>query len=266
MIETISKNSPIIRKNNLFYKGDTSLIYRYNDLLYKIYLKRDHYKRDTLDFLLDNYEKVLENGALPPLRKLKYQEKDGIIMNYLEGEDWLDVSRKASPELFIYIIKILSTNLKELNKMGIKLTDLHHHNVLITKDNYPIYIDLDDANVKELGSKHISIKSYNLHSIGKKDYIFENNMIKYGNLDRECLFLMFLDYIFNRALETYTYDDYMEAIDTISDYFSKDLIMALKELKPKEDNISLIQYPYYLGDFLKDEESVIKSLNKIKGV
>ena len=265
MYEIVDNNSEILDKNNLFYDSDTTLIYKLDNYLYKLYKKKEPHKRRILDYLIENYDNI-KSYSIPPLNKLKYQDNYGMKMHYLDGIDFLDYSRQVSPKEMVRQLKILSKNLKELNKLNIKLTDLHHHNVLVRKeDNYPLYIDLDDANINELGSCHISYKSFYLHDCGNKDHDYRRKLIRYGNLDRECLFLFFMDYIIHKPLEKLSEIEFKDSIDKyFYDYFDKDFINALKELKDKKDNNDIKKYPYYIDDYLNDEESIVNSIKLIK--
>ena len=265
MYEIITKDNPIIRKENIFYTSNTSQIYKYNDLLYKFFLKKEPHKREILDYLIANYE-LLKDISIPPLNKIKYENKYGIKLHYFDGYDFYELLKQnVSPENFIKILKTLGQNLKKLNQLEIVLTDLHYHNILISKKNkYPFYIDLDDSNIKNIGSLNISSKSYNLHNVKLKGYDYKKNILKYGNLDRECLYLMFLDYISDIALDKLSYNKYQEYIDSIKEFFNKDFIDSLKELKPKETDLSIIKYPYYIDDFLIDEEKIIYGIKKVK--
>ena len=153
--EILTPSSRVLRKENLFFDGETSLIYKDKDLLYKLYLKKEPHRREYLDYLIEHYDSLKEY-SIPPLSKLKYENNYGMKMRYIEGMDFYDYIRSnISPEEFIRILKILSKNLRRLNELNIIYTDLHHHNIIIRiEDNYPIYIDLDDTNINNQGSNH----------------------------------------------------------------------------------------------------------------
>lgn len=263
--EILTPSSRVLKKENLFYDGDTSLIYKDKDLLYKLYLKKEPHRREYLDYLIEHYDSLKEY-SIPPLSKLKYENNYGMKMRYIEGMDFYDYIRSnISPEEFIRILKILSKNLRRLNELNIIYTDLHHHNIIIRKgDNYPIYIDLDDTNINNQGSNHLSIKTYHLHNLEQKDYNYEDELLKYANLDRECLIMFFLDYLVRKSIEKLSYSDYRNYIERLKDYFDKDFIDAIKELKPRDDNTTIIKYPYYIDEFLDDEEKVASGIKKVK--
>ncbi len=250
---------PLIERN-IFYRGDTSIIYKTGNILYKIYLKKEPHKRDILDYLINKYD-LISNIAVLPIKKLMVNDNFGMKMNYIESIDFLSYikSDNFSIDEMIRILKILSDNLKKINKEHIHFSDLHHHNIIIDINNYPLYIDLDDACCDKFGSSHICVMSYRLHELQNKDYIYEDDLIRYGNLDCECLFLMLLDYIFNESIEKYDYVSFQRKISDLSTYIDGEFINLASKLKRDDKEIS---YPYYVGDYL--DEKTIRKIKQFK--
>lgn len=262
MYEILQKDERPLLKENLFYEGDTSIIYKENNLLYKIYLRREAHKRSILDYLIENYEKLMEI-AVPPKCKLKLEDNFGMKMNYIESTDFLSYLRKGiTPEEMTRIIKILSDNLKKINDLDIHFPDLHHHNIIIDKKGYPLYIDLDDATVKQYASAHICVMGRNLHRVEDKGYEYEGDLIKNGDLDKECLVLMLLNYMAGCQMENKDYDSYYKYIEKISKYFDNDFINLLYMLRENENNIEVNKFPYYIGDYI--QEDFYKTLTKVR--
>ena len=176
MYEVLKRSEGPLLEENLFYEGDTSIIYKVNNLLYKIYLKKEAHKKSILDYLIENYDE-LKGIAVPPKCKLKLEDNYGMKMNYIESIDFLSYLRQGiSADEMVRIIKILSTNLKKINKLDIHFPDLHHHNIIIDKNGYPLYIDLDDASVKNYASAHICIMGRTLHRVDDKGYDYEGEL------------------------------------------------------------------------------------------
>lgn len=265
MYEILTKEKEPLIKENCFYIGDTSEIYRVDDILYKVYLKKEPFKRHILDYLIEHYDE-LRPYSIPPLGKLKIDDKYGMKMRYVDSIDFLTYLRteKVTPAEMARIIKILSDNLKPINDLDIHFSDLHHHNILLRqKDLYPLYIDLDDAVVKDYGSTHICVMSHRLHNVEKKSYEYEDDLIRYGNLDQECLTLMLLNYIMNKPMERLSYDDFHREIEKISPYFSQKLIQAMIDLKDKDASTIITPYKHYIGDYI-ETDCFVESMQKVK--
>lgn len=265
MYEILTKGEhPLVEKLS-FYKGDTSEIYKVDDLLYKIYLKREPFKRHILDYLIHHHDE-LKPFSTPPIRKLKIDDMYGMKMRYVDSVDFLTYlrSKDVPPKEMVRILRILSDNLKEINSLGIHFPDLHHHNILIRKsDNYPLYTDLDDASVGEYPSTHICTMAHLLHNVKNKSYQYEGELIHYGNLDQECLVLMLLDYMFDRSIERLSYDEFQRKIDELQPYFESDFLQIASQIKDHDDNQIVNPYPYYLGDYMT-EPSFIQAVQKVK--
>lgn len=253
MYEVLKRNEGPLLKENLFYEGDTSVIYKVNNLLYKIYLKKEAHKRSILDYLIENYDE-LKGIAVPPKCKLKLEDNYGMKMNYIESTDFLSYLRQGiSPDEMVRIIKILSTNLKKINKLDIHFPDLHHHNIIIDKNGYPLYIDLDDASVKQYASAHICVMGRTLHRVDDKGYDYEGELIASGDLDKECLVLMLLNYMSDCQMENKDYDSYCRYLERIKKYFDKDFIDLLYMLRENEKSLEVNKFPYYIGDYVHED-------------
>ena len=263
MYEILKKNESPLTKENIFYEGDTSEIYRVGEFLYKVYLKKEPHKREILDYLIEKYD-LLRPYSIPPINKLKIEEKYGMKMRYVESTDFLSYLRAGvEPDEMVRIIRTLSDNLKPINELSIHFSDLHHHNILILKDGYPLYIDLDDASIKEYGSTHICVMAHRLHKVENKSYQYEDDLIRYGNLDQECLVLMLLNYMFDSSLELLTYSEFNRKLEKISPYFENEFMTAISKIKDSDDNIIVNPYPYYIGDYMSGE-NFIESVQKVK--
>ena len=263
MYEILKKNEEPLLDKYLFYTGDTSIIYKYNNILYKIYLRRDAYKRSILDYLIENYEE-LKKIAVPPKCKLKVEDSYGMKMNYIESTDFFEYLKyDICPEEMVRIIKILSSNLKIINGLDIHFPDLHHHNIIIDKNGYPLFIDLDDASVKQYSSSHICVMGRNLHKVEEKGYDYEGELIKKGDLDKECLVLMLLNYIADAQMQNKDYDSYYWYLERIKKYFDDDFIGLLYKLRENENSIEVNKFPYYVGDYIKDDKFQ-KVLTKVR--
>ena len=258
MYEILQSNKEPLLDKNIYYKSNTSIIYKKDNYLYKIYLKKEPFKRHVMDYLIENYE-LLKEISIPPKNKLKVEDNYGLKMDYYESIDFYKYIDRIDTKEFIRVLKLLSDNLKIINNLGICLTDLHHHNILIGKDGTPKYIDLDDARVNEYDSTHICFLVRNLHNVEEKGYDYEDKLMKEGHLDREALTLMLLDYIFDRAVEKYNYQQYQEKIDEIENIFSKKIIKIFRELKDKDDDYNINKFNYYIGDYLNNN-----TINKIR--
>ncbi len=267
MYEILKNNEKPLLKENLFYEGDTSVIYKANNLLYKIYLRKEKHKRSVLDYLIEHYDELKEI-SVPPKCKLKLEDSFGMKMNYIESIDFLSYLRQGiSPEEMVRIIKILSSNLKKINNLDIHFTDLHHHNIIIDKNGYPLYIDLDDASVKQYNSAHICVMGRTLHRVSNKGYNYEDDLIKNGDLDKECLVLMLLNYIADCQMENKDYDSYYRYLVRIKKYFDNDFINLLYKLRENEESLEINKFPYYVGDFIEDDkfhEILVKVREDIK--
>lgn len=265
MYEILKKGSFPLIESNSFYKSDTTEIYKVEDTLYKLYLKKDPFKRQVLDFLIAHYDELKEI-SIPPISKLKIDDNYGLKMLYVESEDFLSYIKngKIPPEEMVRIIKILSDNLKIHNKLGIHFSDLHHHNILIREtDKYPLYIDLDDATVGNYPSTRICKMAHRLHNVKNKTYEYEGDLIKYGNLDQECLVLMLLNYIYDKSLERLPYDEFQRKIERLSPYFENDFLTVAASIKQPDDTKIVIPYPHYIGDFITNE-SFPSAIQKVK--
>ena len=262
MYEILELHKEPLTKENIFYEGDTSRIYKVDDLIYKIYYKKEPFKRHILDYLIEHYDD-LKDISTPPMNKLKVDDNYGMKMRYVDSIDFLSyLEKNISPEEMVRILKILSNNLKKINALSIHFSDLHHHNILIRKDGYPLFTDLDDASVKDYGSTHICVMAHLLHNVGEKNFQYEDDLIRYGNLDQECLTLMLLNYMMNRAMERLSYDEFNKELDIISKYFNNDFMKVITSIKDKDDNTIITPYNYYIGDYIDDK--VIEGISKVK--
>lgn len=263
MYEILKYDKWPLLKENLFYEGDTSVIYKIDNLLYKIYLKKEAYKRSILDYLIENYDELKEI-AVPPKCKLKIEDNFGMKMNYIESTDFLSYLRQGiSPKEMIRIMKILSTNLKKINALDIHFPDLHHHNIIIAKNGYPLYIDLDDASVKQYTSAHICVMGRTLHRVDDKGYDYEGELIKHGDLDKECLVLMLINYVADCQMENKSYDSYCRYLERIKKYFDDKFINLLYMLRENEKNMEINKFPYYVGDYIQEDFSdIVKKFRK----
>lgn len=252
MYEILKKGESPIIESNLFYEGDTSIIYKLGNELYKIYTKKEPFKRQVLDYLIKRKD-IYGNIAVFPKAKLKLEDNYGMKMDYIESTDLLSYMKQKSfsTNELIRILRIASSNLKQLNAEKIRFSDLHHHNIVIRKDGYPMFIDLDDAVVDTYPSYHIACMVRNLHEIGQR-FDYEDKLINEGNLDCECLYLMLLDYIFKEAIERNDRKTFIRKISELEPYTNKIFIETCKELKRDE---TVIGFPHYVGDFLTEENA-----------
>ena len=244
-----------LSRENLWYDGGTAKLYLQDNLLYKIYEKQEPHRREILDILIKN--DTLRNVGVLPKRKIKTTSgKYGFIMNYIDESvtfrQYLK-NKNVSLENMISIISILSDNLKLINKEGIHFSDLHHNNILITKYGYPLYIDFDDAVVEPFSSHHICRISHELHDVKQKGFDYEGELIKNGNLDRECLFIMILDFLTDDYVERYTYEKFNCMADEFEKYLPSDFVEAIRQLKT--NGLNVVPFQYFVGDFLKNPKA-----------
>ena len=111
-------------------------------------------------------------------------------------------------------------------------------------------------------SHHICRISYELHDVKEKGFEYEGDLIQRGNLDRECLFIIFLDYLVNDYVERYSDEEFKDMINIFAAYLPVDFISAIRQLKTK--GMEIMPFPYYIGDFFKDSEFKEKC-NLLKG-
>lgn len=262
MYEDLVRGVDPIIDSRLFYQGDTSLIYKKDNYLYKIYLKKEPNKRYILDYLITNYNELKDISA-PPINKLRIEENYGMKMQYINSIDFLKYLRQ-NPDIsdFMNKMSILSNNLKTMHKLEIHFTDLHHHNILISDKGYPLFIDLDDASIGEFCSTHICATSRVLHKVQEKGLDYEYQLMKNGDLDNESLALMFANYLFSKETQNMKRVEYFNLLDTYSKDLDMDLVRVLFELRKNEDSRKIVKYPYYIGDYIST--SSVKSLQKIK--
>ena len=249
-----------------FYTGDTSVIYKDDDLLYKIYLRQDPHKRHILDYLISINDKLSDIASMP-INKLKLDNKYGMTMKYIDSYGFYKYFLYDNDaEEYLRKMKILSDNLKTINSYDIVFTDLHHNNIVIDRQsNNPIFIDLDDARVKDYESRHICYLVWNLHNIKKKGHDYQKELLAKAYLDRESLALLTLNYLTKSEVEKLSYDDYQRKISEFEHDFNKDVINAFRELKIREDDNRIPLYKYYIGDYIDDEfkESYSKVRKKV---
>ena len=257
-------NKPLVQ-DNLFYEGSNALIYRDNDYLYKIYLNKKLYNKYGLKYLISNYDK-LKDYAIIPTQIIKVDRLNGIKMKYVPSINLSKfMNNKDNLKVFIKIIKKLSDNLKILNKYGIHISDFHGDNILIDQNNNPLYVDLDEASINESGSMRICVMAYNLHNIAKKNNSYEEDLIRFGNLDRECLALIFINYITNSRVELLNYDQFQDYMDYLSYYFGENLISIIKKVKTNDNSMTIVPYEYYIGDYIQ-EDKLIETLKLTKRI
>ena len=252
-----------LAEKNLWYDGETAKLYLQGQLLYKIYEKPEPHRRAVLDILIQNH--TLRDVGVLPKRKIKTTSgKYGLVMNYIEESvtfrQYLK-NEQVPLEKMISILTILSDNLKRINQEGIHFSDLHHNNILIKKDCYPLFIDFDDAVVEPYSSHHICRIAHELHEVKKKGFDYEGNLIRWGDLDRECLFIMLLDYLVNDYVERYSYSKFDTLAKVFATAFPEDFIKAVRQLKTKGKEI--LPFPYFVGDFLR-KPGVIKGCDRIR--
>lgn len=249
----LNNGEGILSEDNIWYEGDTSTIYKQEDLLYKIYLKKEPHKRHILDILIDNTS-LREIGALP-IQKIKVDNGYyGMVMRYIPNtRPFLKYSRsKNDVNDLINMFIVLSENLKKIHLENIKFSDLHHNNILLTQNLKPYFIDFDDAIVGEYSSQHICCMCHFLHELEGKDYDFISHVIKDMNLDREALIIMFINTLLGLEIEKLSEVEYYKLIDSLSKNFPNDFIKILEQLK--KNALLDIPFEYYLGDYLVQEE------------
>lgn len=243
----------ILNRENIWYEGDTSIIYKQGNLLYKIYLKREPHKREILDILVRN-ESLRKIGALP-IQKIKVNTGNyGMVMRYIPNtKTYLKFSKtNFDIDNFLNLFITLSKNLKKIHEENIKFSDLHHNNILINDNFEPYFIDFDDAIVENYTSQHICCMCRFLHELEDKSHDFISHVIKDMNLDREALFIMFVDTLFNVEIEKMNEYEYYKFLDFISSSFPEHFINILESLK--KNALLDIPYEYYLGDYLISED------------
>ena len=246
--ENLHFNRFPLESSALFVEGDTSIIYRQGDILYKVYTKSEPFRRQKLDYLLSVSDQLKFYSA-PPLKKLRVDDCFGMKMEYLDGIDFLKyLSSNPNIDDVFRIIVELSNRLKIINGLDIHFSDLHHHNILICHD-VPYYIDIDDASIKNFGSCHISYISHSLHELEGKSYEYEDDLIRYGNLDMESLSIFLLDFILHEYMEKKSYDEFQRIVQSMSSYISESLLDVFSRLKNQEKSLVTI-YSDYIGDYL----------------
>lgn len=252
-----------LSEESLWYDGGTAKLYLQDQLLYKIYEKPEPHRRAVLDILIQNHT-LRDVGVLPKKKIKTTSEKYGLVMNYIDGSvtfrQYLK-NKRVPLERMISILIILSDNLKRINQEGIHFSDLHHNNILIKKDGYPLFIDFDDAVVEPYSSHHICRIAHELHEVKEKGFDYEGDLIRWGNLDRECLFIMLLDYLIDDYVERYSYSKFNALVKLFSTDFPEDFMGAISQLKTKGKEI--LPFPYFVGDFLKKPE-VRKGCDRIR--
>ena len=260
----LEEGKNILSTENLWHKSETSEIYKYNDLLYKIYLKKEPNKRFILDELI-KIENIRDIGIIPIQKIHTDTNKYGSVSRYKPNTQTLYsfLKKDCDIEFLIDLFIILSNNLKRINNEKIRFSDLHHNNILIDENNYPWYIDFDDAVVNNYFSNHISVMTYFLHELNldnsNKQYIIDNK-----NLDRESLVIMFMNAMLNIEIEKLSYYGYNNLLDKISIYLPSKFLVSLEKLKRYAVNDGM--YEDYIGDFLADNEvkNGCKILRRIK--
>lgn len=251
----------------LWRNTGSSKIYKNASLLYKIPTKNTKDYCNKLDFLLD--VGGLKNVGALPIEKIKTnQDRFGFKMEYLPNTMtlWEGLrDNKISYKEFISIMVIASDNLKKINDEKIKFSDLHHNNILINKDTlYPYYIDFDDAVIGHYTSSHISCMSHSLHDLKNGSSVYRDRLIREGNLDRENLFIMFLNCILKTEIENKNFFEFQQFLDDLANWFPDYFVKIISELK-RDSSKEIIPFKYYLGDYLKREEIKNKCL-KIGGL
>lgn len=242
-----------LKKENLWYESNTSNIYKEDDLLYKIYTKEEPFRRQVLDILIANTS--LRDIGVLPMQKIRTNLGNyGMVMQYIPKSitlrKYLESHQFSMDELMKLFI-ILSDNLKKIHAEDIHFSDLHHNNILISQNNIPLYIDFDDAVVKNYSSNHICCMVHSLHEVKSKGTAYKQELIRYGNLDMESLFVMFFNYILNAHIEYKNEKEFQIMVEGLSFYFPDELLIAVSALK--NNSLDVIPYPYYIGDFLKNK-------------
>ena len=252
-IELENGIDPII-DNKKFYDGDTSVIYKDNDLLYKIYLKNEPHKQDVIDYLIKIRNNISDVASMP-IDKVKLGNYYGLTMKYIDSYGFYKYFlHDNDSDEYLRKMKILSDNLKLINKNNIYFTDLHHNNIVIDKKtNNPIYIDLDDARVNGYEAHHICYLVWNLHNIKERGKSYEKELLEKSYLDRESLVLLTLNYLIKGEIEKLSYDDYQRKISEFENYFNKDTIDVFRELKQPLSDSTIPLYTHYIGDYIDEE-------------
>lgn len=256
----------VLARKHLWCENKTSTIYKDGNFLYKIAIKSNEHYRNKLDLLLNNRD-LNDVGALPIEKIRTNLGKYGLKMNYLNNTKTLWAclrENRINPEDMISIMIIASDNLKKINNRKIKFSDLHHNNILIDNNMNPYYIDFDDAVIEDYSSNHISCMSYDLHEVDKKSRSYRDQLIKDGNLDRENLFIIFLNYILKVNIEKKKFLEFQDLLDDLDQKFPDDFVQAISELKRYHSN-EVIPFNHYLGDYLK-QDSIKKKCLKIGGL
>ena len=154
----LEEGKDILSHDKLWYSGETSKIYKNENLLYKIYLKNEPNRRAVLDKLISTT--TIRDIGILPIQKIRTDlGKYGAVTRFMPKTlTFYQYSKKDYDiDEIINIFIMLSDSLKRINKENIKFSDLHHNNILIDRDNKPWYIDFDDAVVDDYSSNHISV-------------------------------------------------------------------------------------------------------------
>lgn len=126
----LESTSEIFQFDNLWYMGNSSVIYKEDDLLYKI-----------LDILISN-NSLCDIGVLPIDKIIIDGEFYGMIMKYIPNTKTFLSYSKGNIKIddLIELFIVLSNNLRIIHNNNIKIPDFHHNNILLTEDLRP-YID-----------------------------------------------------------------------------------------------------------------------------
>jgi hypothetical protein len=262
-IELKKDIDPIV-DSKVFFSSDTSVIYKDNGILYKIYLRYEPKRRDVLDYLISIKDEISDIST-PPINKVKLDNKYGMTMKYIPNKGFYRYFlHEEDSNDYLDKIKKLSDNLKILNSKGIYFTDLHHNNIIIDQNDNPIYIDLDDARVNNYKSNHICYLVRNLHDIDDRGLDYERELLDKAYLDRESLVLLTLNYLYKDELEKLSYDEYQKRINELKGFINDEVLDKFRELKNKLSNKDIPLYEYYIGDYIDEEFKSNYSLVKKK--
>lgn len=252
----------ILAKENLWYSSDTSKLYKVEDNLYKVSIKHEPFYRHKLDYLLAIHD--LDHIGPLPQEKIKTNlDHYGFRMKYLPHTKtlWTLLKEdKITPEEMINTMIILSEYLKEIHRHKIKFSDLHHKNIVLQRGSMrPFYLDFDDAVIDKYSSCHISCMSYNLHDLEETSDEYKDRIIKDANLDRENLFIIYLNYLLQEDITRKTYEEFQYLVDILSKVLPNDFVQVISTLKPK-NNLEIPIFEPYIGDYLKEEKIKQKCL------
>lgn len=243
----------------LFLKTPTSILYRENERLLKVFNRNVLNDELKSQILFNHNIKHIDNIILPT--ELYYEDNNlrGYYMPFIKAiniEDFFNEEIFISVETRIKIIKDLSNALKSIHNYLI-LGDIHLGNILLDKDNGYI-TDLDYA--KPFFKIEEPVSKYYL--INKSNVELPNSF----NTDINKLFIIILSILFQVNLETFLYGPWHTneelvrlMMSTCPNSYLCDYACLLKE---NEDNIDFKNY-FDIDSCYDIEKEIQENKNKL---